>query len=283
MMLDPKLSLQDKALLKHNLGLDQPLWTQYGHWLGHVLRGQWGYSYVSGKPVLRAIAERLPATMILSVSSLTLILMLTLPLGLWSGYRKDTGFDKTVTLLSFVGMAMPTFWLGLVLMLIFSLKLDWLPTSGFLEPGLETSSFWEQSVAIAQHLILPLMTILIGSLAGLTRYYRFETIGILTQDYIQAARARGLSETRILFKHALKNAMLPMVTLLGLMLPELVSGTFVIEYIFSWPGMGQLGISAVFARDYPVLMGMLMMSSVLIIVGNWLSDVAYRWVDPRIS
>lgn len=282
LMLDPKQSLADQQTLLHNLGLDQPLWKQYGQWLGHFCEGNWGTSYVSGKSVLITIGERMPATLILSASSLVLVVLLTLPLGLWSGYKQHSTFDRCVTLFSFIGMALPTFWLGLVFILFFSLKLNWLPTSGFLDPGLETASFFEKTTNILQHLILPLATILVGSLAGLTRYYRSESIVILSQDYIQAARARGLSEKRILFKHALKNALLPMVTLLGLTFPELVSGTFVIEYIFSWPGMGQLGISAVFSRDYPVLMGMLMMSSVMIILGNWLSDWAYRLVDPRV-
>ena len=283
LMLDPKLSIQDQQHLIHNLGLDQPLWKQYSQWLLQICQGNWGTSYVSGKPVLTAIAERMPATLILSISSLFFTLLLTLPLGLWAGYKKGRFFDKAFSILSLIGMAIPTFWLGLVCILIFSVKFNWLPTSGFLDPGMESASFIEKTSNISQHLVLPLVAILVGSMAGLTRYYRSETITVLSQDYIQAARARGFSERRILYKHVLKNALLPIVTILGLTLPELISGAFVIEYIFSWPGMGQLGISAVFSRDYPVLMGMLMMSSILIIAGNWLSDAAYRWVDPRVS
>ena len=181
-----------------------------------------------------------------------------------------------------MGLAIPTFWLGLMFILLFSLKLNWFPTAGFLDPTLLHTSFWQQALNITKHLMLPLLTILVGGIAGLTRYHRFGIITILHQDYIKAARARGISEKIILFKHAFKNAVLPIITILGLDLPGLISGSFIIEFIFSWPGMGQLGVSAVFARDYPILMGSIFFSAVLIILGNLLADLAYGWCDPRI-
>ena len=197
--------------------------------------------------------------------------------------QKNTFVDDSITIFSFLGLSIPSFWLGLMLILLFSLKLDLFPTSGFMDPLLFNASFLEKSSNILYHMFLPLLTIVIGGIAGLTRYNRFGIIKILAQDFITAARARGLSETRILFKHALKNIMLPIITILGLDLPSLISGSYIIEYIFSWPGMGQLGVQAVFQRDYPILMATILFSSFLIIMGNLIADICYAYVDPRIS
>jgi peptide/nickel transport system permease protein len=283
MYLDPNVSAQDLDQVKKNLGLDQPLLMQYFYWLKELCQGNLGYSYVTGKPVVEAILERLPATLILSVASLVLILLITFPLGIICGYKKDTWVDDSITIFSFLGLSIPTFWLGLIFILIFSLQLNIFPTSGFLDPLLSDASFFKKASNIAYHMVLPLGTIIIGGIAGLIRYNRFSMIKILAQDYITSARARGLKESRILFKHALKNAMLPIITILGLDLPSLISGSFIIEYIFSWPGMGQLGVQAVFQRDYPILMATILFSSILIIVGNLLADIGYAYVDPRIS
>ena len=280
---DPTISVQDIDQIRQNLGLDQSLVVQYGKWALNVIQGNLGYSYKTGKPVLTAIMERLPATLILSVSAIVLILCIAVPLGLYSGYRYQTLDDAVITIFSFVGMAMPTFWVGLMMILFFSIHLGWFPTSGFLDPSLHHASVWRQTANIAWHMTLPLLATVVGDLAGLIRYNRFEVIGVLKQDYILAARARGISEKCVLFKHAFKNAALPLVTILGLSLPGLVSGSFIIEYIFSWPGMGQLGIEAVFSRDYPVLMGMVMISSTLILFGNLLADISYRLVAPKIT
>lgn len=282
MFIDPSMSLADVAQVKENLGLNQPVLLQYWHWLKNMLTGNFGYSYTTGKPVLLAIAERLPATLLLSFSSLICILLITFPLGLISGYKKDSTFDNVVTVLTFIGLSVPTFWLGLVFILFFSLKLDLFPTSGFLSPYLTDAPLWRQMLDVLHHLALPLATMVLGDLAGLTRYHRFGIISILHQEYIKAARARGVSEKVILFKHAFKNAALPIVTILGLSLPSMIGGAFVIEYIFGWPGMGQLGVQAVFARDYPILMGTLFFSSALIILGNLLADISYSLIDPRI-
>ena len=279
---DPSISVQDMAQIRDNLGLNQPLMVQYGKWVLNVFQGNLGYSYKTGKPVLTAIMERLPATLFLSTSALILILLIAVPLGLYSGYRFQTLGDTVITVLSFVGMAMPTFWVGLMLILAFSIQLGLFPTSGFLDPDLHRASLFFQVINIVWHMILPLIATVFGDLAGLIRYNRFEVIGVLKQDYILAARSRGISEKRILFKHAFKNAALPLVTILGLSLPGLISGSFIIEYIFSWPGMGQLGIESVFSRDYPILMGMVMIASTLILLGNLLADISYGLVDPKI-
>lgn len=283
MFQDPTIQIQDLEQLKKNYGLDKPLLIQYGYWLKEALKGNLGFSYQTGKPVTLMISERLPATLLLSVSSLILILCITFPLGLLSGYKKDKTLDKLVTFFSFIGMALPTFWVGLILILMLSLKVDMFPTSGYLDPALADASFFRQSLNILYHMALPLLTILIGGVAGLIRFNRFSIINILSQDYIHAARARGLSENRILYKHALKNAALPIVTILGAGLSSLIGGSFIIEYIFSWPGMGQLGVNAVFARDYPVLMGSILFSSILIVIGNLAADISYSLIDPRVK
>ena len=283
MFLDPTMSTQDMAQMRQNLGLDQPIPVQYVKWLGELVRGNLGYSYQTGKPVLESIMERMPATLILSVSSLFLIVVLTFFLGIFSGARRDGFWDNVITIFSFLGMAVPTFWLGLMLILFFSVQLNWLPTSGFIDVSVAEDGFFPVLLNMLSHAALPLVTIVLGSLAKLTRFNRFGVINVLNQDFIRAGRARGLSENRILYKHAGKNIALPIVTLLGLSLPDLIGGSFVIEYIFGWPGMGQLGIAAIFSRDYPILMGTIVMSSLLIIIGNLAADVLYRYADPRIG
>ncbi|RAP23559.1 hypothetical protein DID73_02090 [Candidatus Marinamargulisbacteria bacterium SCGC AG-343-K17] len=283
MYMDPSVSAADLEQVRKNLGLDRPLLVQFFYWFKELLQGNLGYSYVTGKPVLQAILERMPATLILSISSLIIILLITFPLGIICGYKKDTWVDDSITIFSFLGLSIPTFWLGLMFILFFSIQLNLFPTSGFLDPLLHDASFFQKSLNIMHHMLLPLLTIIIGGIAGLIRYNRFSMIKILAQDYITSARARGLTERRILFKHALKNALLPIITILGLDLPALISGSFIIEYIFSWPGMGQLGVQAVFQRDYPILMATILFSSFLIIIGNLLADLSYSYADPRIS
>lgn len=283
MGMDPAVDSKDIAQITQNLGLDQPIIVQYWIWIKHIVTGNFGYSYISGKPVVTMILERLPATLLLAVSSLVCILCLALPLGLISGYKKDSWVDNIITVTSFLGMSIPSFWFGLMLILLFSYGLGWLPTSGYMSPFLYDAPIRLQLLSIAHHMILPLATIVLGGLAGMIRFNRFSVIKIIAMDCITAARARGLSERRILFKHAFKNVLLPVITLLGMELPSLISGSFVIEYIFSWPGMGQLGLNAVYQRDYPILMACILFSAVLIIVGNILSDIGYAYVDPRIQ
>lgn len=281
--IDPTMSMADKAQIQENLGLNDPVVYQYLKWMGNIAHGNFGYSYKTGKPVLTAILERLPATLLLSVSALTLIILIAVPLGLYSGYHHRTRRDTIITILSFVGMAMPTFWVGLMLILMFSIQWGLFPTSGFMDPGMQHTSIVARALNVGWHMVLPLGATIIGDLAGLIRYNRFEVIAVLKHDYITAARSRGISERSLLFKHAFKNAALPLVTILGLSLPGLIGGSFIIEYIFSWPGMGQLGISSVFSRDYPVLMGMVMITGTLILLGNLIADVTYSLVDPKIK
>jgi len=282
MMMDPKIKAADLIQLRKNMGLDQPLVFQYLLWCKQLLSGNFGYSLITGQPVLDAIQERLFPTLLLSLSSFVLMLCITFPLGLLAGSLKDKFIDHFITILTFIGYSLPLFWLGLILILLFSFQLGWFPTSGFMDVEMMDASLAMKTLNVLKHLALPLLATLIVSCAGLTRYHRFSIISILNQPYIQAAKARGLSFKRILFKHAFKNAALPFITLLGLQLPGLIEGSFIIEYVFAWPGLGQLGVQAVFSRDYPIIMATLLFSAILILLGNALADLAYSLTDPRI-
>jgi peptide/nickel transport system permease protein len=262
LFIDPNVDPQELIRVRANWGLDQPIYIQYFKWLGNALRLDFGRSYLTGQPVILEIAERLPNTLLLMISSYILTLLICIPVGVYSAVRKGGWFDNLFTVLSFIGMAIPTFWVGLMLMLLFAVQLDWLPATG--------------------NLILPLITMTIGSLAGLTRYQRAAMLEVLNQDFIRTARAKGLPERVVIFKHALRNALIPIVTILGLSLPDLFGGAFIIETIFAWPGMGRLGVQAIFSRNYPLIMGIVMFSALLIVLGNLFADIGYALVDPRI-
>ncbi len=262
LFIDPNVKPEELARVRANWGLDQPVYVQYGLWLKNACLLDFGQSYTTGQPVIYEIGQRLPYTLLLMVPAFLLTLLITIPLGVISAVKKGSWFDNTVTFLTFAGMALPTFWLGLMLMLLFSVKLHWFPAVG--------------------NLILPLLTMTIGGLAGLTRYQRSAMLEVLGQDFIRTARAKGLPERTVIFKHALRNALIPVVTILGLSLPDLFGGAFIIETIFAWPGMGRLGVQSIFQRDYPVIMGVVMFSALLIVIGNLLADIGYSLVDPRI-
>jgi peptide/nickel transport system permease protein len=262
LFIDPNVKPEELARVRANWGLDQPVYIQYFLWLKNALLLDFGRSYTTGYPVIKEIGERLPITLLLMIPSFLITLLITIPVGVISAVKKDSWFDNLFTFLSFTGMAIPTFWLGLMLMLLFSVKLHWLPAVG--------------------NIILPLITMTIGSLAGMTRYQRAAMLEVLNQDFIRTARAKGLPERVVIFKHALRNALIPIVTLLGLSLPDLFGGAFIIETIFAWPGMGRLGVQSIFQRNYPLIMGIVMFSALLIVLGNLLADVCYALVDPRI-
>ena len=262
LFIDPNVKPEELMRVRANWGLDQPVYIQYFVWLKNAVLLDFGRSYTTGQPVMAEIAERLPMTLLLMIPSFVLTLLITIPIGVISAVKKNSWFDNLFTVLSFAGMAIPTFWLGLMLMLLFSVQLHWLPAVG--------------------NIVLPLITMTIGSLAGLTRYQRAAMLEILNQDFIRTARAKGLPERIVIFKHALRNALIPTVTILGLTLPDLFGGAFIIETIFAWPGMGRLGVQSIFQRNYPMIMGIVMFSALLIVLGNLLADLGYAWVDPRI-
>jgi len=276
-------SAQAKQMLRQQYGLDKPLPVQYWNWLTRLVRLDFGRSFApDGRPVLQKIGERLPITLLLNVIEMVVILALAVPVGVFSAVRQYSRFDKATTVFVFIGFATPDFWLALLLILLFAVQLGWLPASGLRDINWEYLSFWKRHWDFLSHLILPISVATFGGLAGFSRYTRQSMLEVIRQDYIQSARAKGLAEGVVIGKHALRNAMLPIVTILGLSLPGLIGGSVIVESIFAIPGMGQLMVQSVFQRDYPVIMGNLVIVSTLTLGANLLADIAYGLVDPRI-
>jgi len=269
--------------LRKEFGLDQPLPVQYWNWLKRLVRLDFGKSFAPhGRPVLTMIGERLPITLLLNVVEMLIIVALAVPIGVLSATRQYSTFDKVTTVFVFIGFATPDFWLALLLMILFGIQLGWLPISGLRSMNWEYMSFWQQQWDFLSHLALPILVATFGGLAGFSRYMRQSMLEVIRQDYIQSARAKGLAERVVVGKHALRNALLPIVTILGLSLPGLIGGSVIVEWIFAIPGMGQLMVQAAFERDYPVLMGNLVIVSTLTLFANLAADLAYSLVDPRI-
>jgi len=281
--MNPRVTAEMKERLRALYDLDKPLPVQYGKWLGRLLVLDLGVSFSpAARPVSAKILERLPITVFLNVLSMALIFLIAIPIGVLSAVKQGSAFDRVMSVVVFVVFAIPTFWLALLLMILFGLHLDWLPVSGIRSLNYEylppAEAFWD----FLKHLILPVSIAAFGGLAGLSRYMRSNMLEVIRQDYITTARAKGLPERTVIYKHALRNAMLPVITLLGLSVPGLIGGSVIFETIFSIPGMGQLFYMAVRARDYPVVMGILVIGAVLTLVGNLLADVSYALADPRI-
>ncbi|MGH7354653.1 MAG: ABC transporter permease [Candidatus Rokuibacteriota bacterium] len=263
--------------------LDKPLHVQYWRWLQRLVHLDFGRSFApDGRPVLDKIGERLPITLFLNILQLTIIVAFAVPIGVTSAVRQYSVFDKVTTIFVFVGFATPDFWLALLLMILFGVELGWLPISGLRSMNWEYLSFWRQQLDFLSHLILPVFVVTFGGLAGFSRYMRQAMLDVIRQDYIQTALAKGLASRVVIGKHALRNALMPIVTVLGLSLPGLIGGSVIIESIFAIPGMGQLMVQAVYERDYPVIMGNLVIVSTLTLVANLIADIAYSLVDPRI-
>ena len=279
----PDLSPEVKKQLTELYGLDKPLVVQYWSWLTRLARLDFGRSFLpDGKPVLTKIGERLPVTLLLNIVEMLIILTVAVPIGVLSAVRQGSGFDKVTTMFVFIGFATPDFWLALLLMSFFGAQLGWLPISGLRSMNWEYLSFWGQQLDFVSHLALPIVVATFGGLAGFSRYMRQSMLEVVRQDYIQSARAKGLAERVVIGKHALRNALLPIVTILGLSLPTLIGGSVIVESIFAIPGMGQLMVQAAFERDYPVLMGNLVIVASITLLANLAADVAYGLVDPRI-
>jgi peptide/nickel transport system permease protein len=281
--MSPKVSAASRARLREFYGLDKPLHVQYGRWLSHIAVLDFGRSFApDNRPVVDKIKERIPITISLNVIALILEFGLAIPIGILAAVKRDTLVDRGISVFVFVGFAVPTFWLALLCMYLFGVKLGWLPISGIHSMGYEKLSTLGRLGDLAKHLILPISIATFGSLAGLSRYMRSSMLEILSQDYITTARAKGVRERTIIFKHALKNALLPVITLLGFSLPALIGGSVIFETIFAIPGMGQLFYQGVMARDYPLVMGILVIGACLTLIGNLLADVCYALADPRI-
>lgn len=281
--LNPLAGAAARQQLEAIYGLDKPLHVQYLNWLERLLHLDFGNSMsADSRPVLEKIGERLPLTVSMNVISLFLTLIIAIPVGILSACKQNTIWDKSVTVLVFLGFAMPSFWLALLLMLWFGIDLQWLPISGLTSMGFEKLGTWEKISDLAAHLALPITVYTVGSLAGMSRYMRSCMLEVLRQDYILTARAKGLPPGLVILRHALRNALLPLITLLGLSVPGLIGGSVIIESIFALPGLGQLFYAAVMARDYTMIMGNLVLGAVLTLAGNLLADFCYGLADPRI-
>ncbi len=281
--LNPLVNEAYRTKLNALYGLDKPIFIQYYDWLIRLMQFDFGNSLSGdGRPVIDKILERLPLTVGLNFISILLALLIALPIGIISAVKQGSFIDKFFTFLVFLGFAMPGFWLALLLMLYFGIDQGILPISGLTSLNFAELTFWEKCIDISSHLLLPVIVSTIGAIAGTSRFLRSSMLEVLHQDFILTAKAKGLTKTTVIFKHALRNALLPVITLLGLSIPSLIGGSVIIESIFALPGLGQLFYSAVIARDYPLIMGNLVFGAILTLLGNLLADFCYKLADPRI-
>jgi len=282
---NPNVTAEQIESLKVKLGLDKPLPVQYLKWMGDMLQGNMGESIKFRRPVSEMIAERIPNTLFLVGSAFLVTLLLAIPIGIYSARKPYSRFDYAMTTATFIGQSLPIYWLGLGLILIFSVVLknpvtgnSFFPSGGMNTIGKE-GEFWDT----AWHLVLPVIALSAGWIAWYSRFLRSNMLDVMHEDYIRTARAKGLHEQPVFYKHALRNAILPLVTLIALDLPSLFAGALFVETIFSWPGMGRLFWDAARGRDYPVLLGVVMITAVLIISFNILADLAYGWLNPQVK
>jgi len=289
--LNPKITPEARQKLEEYYGLDKPIHIQYLKWLKRVIRLDFGNSFSSdGRPVMEKIWDptlpffdrRLAVTLTINILSILIILSIAIPIGIYSATRPYSLFDRISTVAVFIGFATPGFWLALLLMILFGINLDLLPISGLKSLNYESLTPLGKFLDKAHHLVLPLFISAFGGLAGMSRYMRSSMLEAIRNDYITTARAKGLPERTVIYKHALRNALLPIITLLGLSVPGLIGGSIIFEQIFGIPGMGQLSYQAIMTRDYPVVMGLLFISSLLTLFGNLIADMSYAAADPRI-
>lgn len=269
--------------LRQRYGLDQPVHVQYVTWVRNFARGDFGESFRRRRPVRDILAEAIPYTLQLTLLAIILDALIGVTLGIISAVKQYSKLDKTVTVGSLIVYAIPSFWLALMLIMVFSVNLGWLPTSQTRSMNYEDLTAIGKLLDRAWHLVLPVFVMGVAGAAGTARYMRSRLLEVLNEEYIMAARARGFSEKTVIVKHALRNAMIPIVTIYGMSLPFLLGGATIIETIFSWPGMGRLTVDAVGGRDYPILMATVTVAAVLTVLGNLLADIAYAAVDPRVS
>lgn len=277
MYIKPEMTKQQIQAIRESLGLDAGMAEQYLRWLGNILHGDMGNSLVNHQSVAAQIMEKLPATLKLMGVSICLSLIVAIPLGLFAGYKENSGFDRGVTLFSYIGISIPNFWFAMMMIVVFTLKLKLLPNSGMRTVGVD--SVWDQ----VKHIIMPAVVLSVHNTAVFIRYIRANVIRELKEEYVSTAKAKGVSMRGILVHHVLKNCLLPIITLVGMNMVNLVTGALIIESIFGWPGMGTLGMMAITSRDYPMVMGVTMLSCLVLLAGNFAADFLYSIADPRIQ
>ena len=280
--LNIKISLQAKERLVQLYGLDQPVHKQFARWAVRTLKGDFGRSFKDGRPVAKVVAERIPLTLAINAAAMLLALLIAIPIGVAGAAREGSALDHGLTLFVFTGFALPSFWVALVALDFFGVRLGWLPVSGVHALGAERWGWAARLWDLKLHLAIPIGVMVFGSLAGVSRYVRSQMLEQMSQDYIRTARAKGLPPRDVLYKHALRNALLPLITILGLSIPGLLGGSVILESIFALPGMGRLFFDSVAGRDYPVIMALLVIGAVLTLLGNFIADICYAAADPRI-
>jgi peptide/nickel transport system permease protein len=277
LLANPDLTREEVEAMTSNLGLDEPLPVQYLRWLGNVLRGDLGTSYGTVEPVSTVIMDRLPNTLLLTGVALVISVSIAIPLGVLSATRQNTAVDRIIAGFSFLGISVPVFWLGIMLIILFAVRWELLPAGGMYTLG------QERSIAdLLKHMLLPLSVLVVANLAALVRYTRSGMITVLNEDYVRTARAKGLANRKVVFGHALRNALIPVITVVAISIPNAVSGAAITETVFSWPGMGRLAVNAANTRDYPVVLGATLTVAVVVVLSNLLADLLYAVVDPRI-
>ena len=292
---NPKASEESRQKLRELYNLDKPIHIQYGLWLKRIIRLDFGKSFKSHqRPVLweesdkngnitkGLIQESLPITLLINLLGIFIIFSISIILGTIAAIKQNTFIDRSITLFVFVGFAIPGFWLALLLMYWTGVANQWLPLSGLHSPGYLNFDTFAQTIDMLKHLILPVFVSCLSGLAGISLYVRNGMLEVLHQDFITTARSKGLGENKVIFIHALKNAVLPLITIIGLSIPGLIGGSVIAESIFAIPGMGKLFYDSVLSRDFPVIMGILTIGAVLTLIGNLLADLGYAWADPRV-
>lgn len=278
MLQGARVSQEALEVKKIALGLDAPVYVQYWEWLKQLLQGNLGYSIKNYQPVSQMIGTYIGPTLLLMTTSLIVSMLIAIPVGIYSAVHQYSAGDYTVVTLSFLGTSVPGFFLALILIFIFTIKLGWLPSSGMSTLGMDSNG-WD----VVKHMIMPVI-VLSTSMAGTNiRYIRSAMLEILQQDYLRTARAKGIGHFRVINKHALRNAMIPVITVFGMQIPVLFGGALIIEQVFSWPGLGLMTMSAILNRDYPVIMGVCLMSALVVMAANLLTDILYALVDPTIQ
>lgn len=277
-----KASAEARERLRKLYGADQPFYKQYGTWLKKFMTLDFGEAFADGRKVKDKILERLPITLTINILSLGLVLLIAVPIGIMSATRQYSLLDRFTTVFVFIGFSTPSFWLALLLIYVLGVQWGVLPISGIQSLDTTGLTFWGRLSDWAQHLILPVVISAFGGLASYSRFMRNSMLEVMRQDYIRTARAKGLSENTVIFKHALRNALMPIITILGLSLPGIIGGSAIMETVFSIPGMGLLMFQAVLSRDYNVAMGVLVPAAFLTMLGNFLADIAYAFTDPRV-
>jgi peptide/nickel transport system permease protein len=274
----PDTTQQQIEATREALGLNQPIFVQYFRWLSQVLRGNLGYSFTNSQPVLEVIGERLFPTVLLMGVSLIVAYLIGIPLGIISARNNGNWKDTLITSLTYLGISIPAFFFGLSLVYIFGVRLGWFPTGGMYPLG--TQPTWG---IIAQHMVLPVIVMSSSYLASMTRYMRSTTIDVYHQNYIRTAVAKGLNSGEVFSRHAIRNSLIPIITVIGTDLPRLVGGSIVVEQVFSWPGLGSLTMTAIQQRNYPIILGITMLSAVVVLTANLIVDILYAVIDPRIN